>query len=152
MSLLVFVKQLCEDDLDIPRLTRVWKDNDVKNASPHIHRLMASLHRYIEKHGTIPKDKVGGLCEKYKMMEIKKSIPPSIPSYIVEEDYNGKKILINPQTSLVFREDDKYKYVATGVKVVNKVYPLQLKHMSICVSNGWYFETTNPNISCVFKV
>jgi len=151
MSLLVFIKQLCEGDLDIPRLTEVWKENDIKNASPHINRLMASLHRYIGKHGLIPKDQVGDLCERYKRMEIKKAIPPSTP-HIVKEDYNGGKILINPQTSIVFREDDKYKYVATGVKVVNKVYPLQLKHMSVCVSNGWYFETTNPNISCVFKV
>lgn len=149
MSLPVFINYLSEDDLTLERLTTCWDRCNMKNKSPHIDKLMAALHKRIKDKGDIPMEQVRSLCDKYRDLQIKKSIPPSIP-YLEKDSVDGKEIQINPQTSIVFEKREEL-LVAIGVKIMDKVYPLQLKHMSICVTNGWYFHTES-DIDCVFRV
>lgn len=145
MSFCVFTSKLCEQDLTEERLKDVWNQCNLKNKSDHIDKLLKALYKKVKGGVTIPVEEVTLLCEKYKNIMIKNSIPPSKP--LVEEE-DGH--LVNPATSIVFEKDGD-DLVAVGIYTMTKVYPLQLKHLSVCVSNGWYFKTDNPDISCPFR-
>lgn len=145
MSLPVFINYLSEEDLTKDRLADCWNKCNLKNKSEHIDRLMRLLHKKLDIVEKIPKDDVGLMCRKYTDGIIKKMIPYTEP--LIEEI---DEMLVNPSTSIVFEKDED-EYVATGVVSMGKLYPLQLKHMNICVSNGWSFKTDNDNISCVFR-
>lgn len=146
MSFPVFVSRLSEEDLTKDRLREILSEHLLKNRSEHIDKLARSLSKKLESMNVIPKDEVPILCEKYRNLIIKSAIPATKP--LLEEE-NGH--LVNPPTSIVFENVDD-RLVATGVFSMGRVYPLQKKHLNVCVTNGWYFKTDDEEISCPFKI
>lgn len=151
MSILKFVADLAVEDVDEERLDTIWESHNLKNKSIHIDTFTKALKRKIRDtpSNKISKDDIPLLYEKYTSIIIKNFIPPTQP--LVEEESNGKEtFLVNPATSIIFEKDND-TYVATGVYSMGRVYPLQTKHLNICVTNGWYFKTDNPDITSPFK-
>lgn len=145
MSLPVFISKLSEEDLDEVRLREVWNECNLKNKSNHIDQLLKALYKHVSGGRSLTKNNVVALCEKYKNIVIKNSIPSTKPA-LEEEDGH----MINPATSIVFEKEGD-DLIAVGVYSMGKVYPLQRKHFNICITNGWYFRTEDPDISCPFK-
>jgi hypothetical protein len=145
MSLPVFVNYITEEDLTKDKLIEAWTRCNLKNKSSHIDRLFRVLHRKFESTETMDREDVISLCNKYRDEVIRRSIPKVEPQL---EIHDG--VLVNLATSIVFEKDGE-GHIAVGAWSMGKVYPLQLKHLNVCVSNGWNFKTDNENISCVFK-
>lgn len=79
-------------------------------------------------------------------------VSSSIPSQKEDKlpmEGNGN---MSTTTGKVSPNADSQSWIAVRVISGNKMYPLMMKHLSICISNGWYFETDIPNISSPFKV
>lgn len=165
MSFQCFVKDLCDKPLTLSRLEEVWKYCNFSDKSALIDPLTAVLHKFIVDKAkasntepslmSIPTSTVSGLCEKFYHIHILKSIKPQEPLLkdLPNTVYDGSNDKYNPETGIVFKRDEKNsRWVAHKVIVSNRPYPLQLKHLSICVSNGWFYETNIDNINCPFKV
>lgn len=164
MSFCTFIQDLARETLTHARLKAVWEHYNLKNKSPLIDVLTTLLNQQMEKrakNGDFPidevkfkPDEVEEMCKKFRYAIVRKSIQATEPSLetipaSVSGVEDGWKY--NPATGLVFASKDG-KQVAVRVLVGTKLYPLQLKHMSICISNGWYFETNREGIESPFKV
>jgi hypothetical protein len=145
MSLPVFVNMITETDLTKERLVECWEKCNLKNKSEHIDTLLKLLHKKFNDRETIPSEETKAMCNRYTNVIIKKMIPYTKPHIEVLDDLH-----VNPATSIVFEKEGD-EYVAVSVISMGNVHPLQLKHLHICVSNGWSFKTDRENISSPFR-
>lgn len=159
MSLTVFIDDLTKEPLTMDRLKFVWDKSNIKNKSPLIDTLSNALYKQFEKKSVYTPEETLKMCNIFRNKLIKQKIVStnphleSLPVSFKNPDYQDCKI--NPPTGMLFREKiikDIKKLVVIGVYASDKVYPLQLKHLNICISNGWYFENDNPDITSVFKI
>lgn len=154
MSLQGFIDSLCEAPLTSKRLEEVWNSCNFKNKSQLINRLTKSLDKYLSDKQEISPEETIRLCNNFRNKLIRNKIKPvdphlETPTISTIDPSFG----INPATNIVFRPGTgKHKWIATCVVVGAKQYPLQRKHMVMCINNGWFFETSDSDISSPFLV
>lgn len=168
MSFQVFMKDLYSTDLSLTRLEEVWNYRNLQNKSQLIDVLSSLLMNEIKKRcqnqgegASIPAAEVKKMCDNFVYKIVRTSIPSQKlylePITILVNDLDPK-YRINAATGIVFRpkvenpSDKAEDWIATKVLKGNRLYPLKLTHMNICITNGWYFETDSNIITSPFKV
>lgn len=165
MSLQLFIVDICSEPLTKKRLSDVFEFNRLQNKSPLIDPLTNILHKQLENSATkenisleevcISPDITSRVCKRFRDMCIKKSIESTEPLLEpMPKAFDGYgSHMHNPCTNLIFKRDEEGKrWVATNLYRSGKLYPLKKAHISICISNGWYFESDILDIDCPFKV
>lgn len=165
MSYQVFVSDLKKEPLTTSRLQEVWEFCNLKNKSPLIDVLTKALFMDLKKRSdrtgipvnelSIPVDDVCKMCDRFYNAMIKKTIPPTIPlldNIPITVQNADTTWRYNPATGIVFRPDDQYKWVAIRAMKGNRLYPLNISHLTVCVGNGWYFDTTIESITSPYRV
>lgn len=166
MSLPVLVKDLSAQQLTKARLQMVWEHHNLKNKSPLIDPLVKAFFDALEEKGrkddaedpSFSPEEVAIMCTNFQNKVVRAKITPVD---VLLEPIPGKAQGIqsgwryNPPTGIVFYQREMKtgpRWVAIHVFAGGRIYPLGRKHMIICVSNGWFFETTDTSISCAFKM
>lgn len=149
MSVSSYVNALSSSDLTLAKLQQTYNEYGIANGSPLIRELTQVCIQMLKNKDHLTQDQVKKICKKYLDLKVISSIP-HVPPKIDDKPY--REYRINPDTGILFKEDDKYGLVAKAVMISDNIYPLQYRHINICISNGWYFSVDNDNISCPFKV
>lgn len=163
MSFQKFVNDVKVGTLTKKRLEEIWDNYNIKNKSPMIDKLAQWLYNRMEtraKKRGIPLNEVSfiedepfKLCQEFIYKNVRSKIPETIPQLedTIFSPYGTKE---NLSTGILFKEvpwNNGKKWVASGVKKGPKTYPLAIKQINICISNGWYFETDIPDIVSPFR-
>jgi hypothetical protein len=165
MSYQVFVSDLKKETLTVSRLQQVWEFCNLKNKSSLIDILTRTLYAEMKKRADtagismddvqVPADDVCRICDRFYDAVIKKEVPPTVP--LVEplpltvrcDDTTWR---YNPPTGIVFKPHDRYKWVAVRAMKGTRLYPLNVSHLLVCTSNGWYFHTTMDSVTSPYRV
>lgn len=157
MSLSIFFQELQKEDLTLQTLENAFHKTDLVNKSPIIN---IAKNSFVKKLDTlkekgidrIPQSEIKSLCDtfRYKLVQMKmqkKRVEPMLEEKII----GGKSYSIDVPTSILFEQMGDH-LVATHVYIQETEYKLRTKHLDICLSKGWYFQTDIPEYqSCPLR-
>lgn len=163
MSYQVFIHDLCNEILTIPRLEQVWSFHNLANKSPLIDQLTKLLSQLLQTKESLEPDAIRLVCKKFSDAVVRKSIKPTVPRLVDPPACaSGSEMvdaMINPETDIIFLPcKDRGGYMAIRVHKNGILYKLRMQHVNICITNGWYMQESaleddiRHEISCPFVV
>lgn len=140
MSFNHFTRRLSDNSLDISCLKTRWSELNIPKKSYLINKL-TSYFGLILNNSTdaIPASEVKRHCEHFYISNIRNNMP--------QIQVDGMK---DESTGIIFEMIDGKK-VATKVEVDGTIYGLNYSHVIHCISRGWDFRTSLPDIQSPYN-